>query len=282
MVIPRVETRPAARAGVVAASPGRAFRALALGLAVAAWLSLWLWSASPYGRYLDHGGWTDAGALAAICRVLPGGDVVVPAALYALGWVLMIAAMMLPTTLPILEMFRRMTAARPDRGRLLGLVIAGYLGAWLAFGVVAHGLDAAVHALAAGAPWLAFNGWALGASVLAVAGLFQFSALKYRCLERCHTPLAFIAQRWRGRRPAREALRIGIDHGAFCIGCCWALMLLMFVVGTGSIGWMLALAAVMAAEKNLPGGRRLRAPLGIALLAAAAIVVAIHTGPFDA
>jgi len=274
--------RYATGAGVLAATRDTAFRALALGLTVAAWLALGLWSASPYGRYLDHGGWTDGGALAAICSALPGGDLVVPAALYALGWVLMIAAMMLPTTFPILEMFRRMTATRPDRGRLLGLVVAGYLGAWLAFGVVAHGLDAAVHALAAGEPWLAFNGWALGAAVLGVAGLFQFSSLKYRCLERCHTPLAFIASRWQGRTPAREALRIGIDHGAFCIGCCWALMLLMFVVGTGSVGWMLALAAVMAAEKNLPGGRRLRAPLGFALLAAAATIVVLHAGPLVA
>ena len=79
--------------------------------------------------------------------------------------------------------------------------------------------------------------------MLAGAGLFQFSALKYRCLEQCHTPFAFVAARWHGVAPAREAWRLGVDHGLFCVGCCWALMLLMFVVGMGSLGWMLALAA---------------------------------------
>jgi predicted metal-binding membrane protein len=86
-------------------------------------------------------------------------------------------------------------------------------------------------------------------------------------------PLGFIVERWRGVSPDREALKLGFDHGLFCVGCCWALMLLMFVVGTGSLGWMLALSAVMAAEKNLAGGRRLSTPLGVALFVASAAVV---------
>jgi predicted metal-binding membrane protein len=267
MASPFTHTRLAAGTG------SASFRVVIAGLAAVAWLALWTWSASPYGRYLDHGSWTEPGALAAICRALPAGGVVVPAFLYAGGWVLMITAMMLPTTLPILEMFRRMTSARADRSRLLGLLVAGYLGAWLAFGFAAHGADWTLHALAAQVPWLALNGWAVGALLLAAAGLFQFSALKYRCLDQCHAPFAFIAQRWRGQRPMREALALGIAHGAFCIGCCWALMMLMFAVGTGSVGWMLTLAALMAAEKNLPSGRWLRAPLGIALIAGAVGVV---------
>ena len=92
-------------------------------------------------------------------------------------------------------------------------------------------------------------------------------------MEQCHTPFAFVAARWHGRAPLREAFRLGLDHGAFCIGCCWALMLLMFVVGTGSLGWMLLLAAVMAGEKNLSWGRRLRTPLGIGLIAWALALV---------
>ena len=81
-----------------------------------------------------------------------------------------------------------------------------------------------------------------------------------------------------GGNPGREALALGFDHGVFCVGCCWALMLLMFVVGTGSLAWMLGLAAVMAAEKNLPGGRRLRTPLGLALIAGAIGIFAVHAG----
>jgi predicted metal-binding membrane protein len=268
------------RLGAAAAADPRtgAFRALVAALAATAWLALWLWSASPYGRYLDHGSWGDAGALAAICRAVPAGGILVPALLYAGGWVLMIAAMMLPTTLPILEMFRRMTRDRPDGGRLLALVVAGYVATWFAFGLAAHAADWGVHALAGRLPWLELNGWAIGAAVVGGAGAFQFSALKYRCLDKCHAPLAFIMERWRGVHAAREALAIGVDHGVFCVGCCWALMLLMFVVGTGSLGWMLVLAAVMAAEKNLRGGRRLAAPLGAALLAWAAGIVAVNTG----
>jgi predicted metal-binding membrane protein len=268
------------RGGILARPPTdvrrAAFFALMVGLIAAAWLTLWLWSASPYGRYLDHGRWTDIGMLAALCRALPGGDVVLPALLYAAGWVLMIAAMMLPTTLPILDMFRRMTAGRADRNRLVGLVIIGYLAVWLGFGLMAHAVDWLLHVVAQQLPWLALNGWAVGVVVLGGAGVFQFSALKYRCLEKCHTPFGFIAERWRGQAPAREALRLGLDHGAFCLGCCWALMLLMFVVGAGSIGWMLALAAVMAAEKNLPGGQRLRTPLGLGLIAWAGSVFLLN------
>ena len=255
-----------------------AFRWLFAGLTVSAWLTLWLWSASPYGRLLEHGGWSEAGILGSLCRSIPEGDVVVPAILYAAGWVLMIAAMMLPTTLPIVEMFRRIVAGRTDRNRLVALLIVGYLATWLGFGLIAHALDALLQAAAENIPWLAIHAWVVGAIVLGIAGIFQFSALKYRCLDKCHTPFGFIVQRWRGKAPAREALRLGIDHGLFCIGCCWALMLIMFVVGTGSIGWMLALAAVMAAEKNLPGGKRLRTPLGAALIASAAVLVGVNLG----
>jgi predicted metal-binding membrane protein len=276
MTVQTGSVRAAARAGGPSGTRGTQFRVLMGALAAAAWLALGLWSGSPYGRYLDHGRWTDAGVLAALCRVVPDGDIVVPALLHAAGWVLMIAAMMLPTTLPILERFRRMTGERPDGRRLLALVVAGYVVAWLGFGLVAHAADWGVHAAGARLPWLALNGWVLGASILALAGAFQFSALKYRCLEKCHTPFGFIIARWHGTRPAREALRLGFDHGLFCVGCCWALMLLMFVVGTGNLGWMLVLAAVMAAEKNLPGGQRLRTPLGVGLLAWAAGIVAVN------
>ena len=116
------------------------------------------------------------------------------------------------------------------------------------------------------------DGWAVAAAVLALAGLFQFSRLKYRCLDKCRAPFGFIAERWQGPRPWRSAWRLGLDHGLYCVGCCWALMLLMFVVGTGNVGWMLGLGAIMAVEKNMPWGRHLSRPLGATLVAAAAII----------
>lgn len=250
--------------------------ALVAALSAIAWIALAAWSVSPYARYLEHGAWAGEGPFGALCRSIPQGALIVPALVYALAWLLMITAMMLPTTLPLLAIFGRVVSARPDAGALLGRVVAGYAIAWLGFGLLAHGVDSMLHAGAAQVGWLAGRGWAVGAIVLAGAGAFQFSALKYRCLERCRTPFAFINQRWHGLAPRGEALRIGFEHGVFCVGCCWALMAVMFVVGMGSLGWMLALAAAMAAEKNLRWGRRLRTPLGLGLIAWAGILVAAN------
>ncbi len=247
-----------------------------IGLIGTAWAALWLWAESPYGRYLDHGDWTAIGLAARICRALPAGDWLLPGLLYVGGWLLMTAAMMLPTVLPLLRLFDRLIAARPDRSLLIALLVAGYLLAWAAFGVAAHLLDAALHAAVRHVDWLLQNGWVPGAAVLAVAGLFQFSRLKYRCLDKCRTPFSFIAQHWRGPAPRRAAFRLGLHHGAFCVGCCWAIMLLMFVVGTGSVGWMLVLGAIMAVEKNTRWGAQLSRPLGGALLAWAVAVTAVN------
>ena len=101
---------------------------------------------------------------------------------------------------------------------------------------------------------------------LIFAGLYQFSPLKYHCLDKCRSPLSFITQYWTGRHEAVAAFRLGVHHGLFCLGCCWSLMLVMFAVGTGSLAWMLALGAVMAIEKNLPWGRRLSRPVGLTLI----------------
>jgi len=249
------------------------FPAFMAALVAAAWAALWIGSQSPYGRYLDHGRWSDLGFVGAWCRALPAGDIIVPALLYAAGWFVMIVAMMLPTTLPLLGIFQRITAGRSDATQLLGVVIAGYVVAWFGFGLAAHALDWALLSAAQATPWFVANGWIVGAMVVGAAGLFQFSALKYRCLEKCRMPFGFVAERWRGGSPVRQAFRIGLDHGLFCVGCCWALMLLMFVVGTGNLGWMLVLAAVMAAEKNLPWGARLSTPLGLALLGWSGVIV---------
>jgi len=242
-------------------------------VAVLAWLALAAWSASPYARYLGHGAWLDDAWFAELCTAVPRGDVLVPALLHSASWLLMIAAMMVPTTLPLVNLFARVTGRRSDAASLRALLVAGYGLSWLIFGLVAHGADAVLHRALSSSGWLAAHGWVAGSVVLAGAGAFQFSALKYQCLERCRTPFGFINARWRGLHPARESLRIGFDHGLFCVGCCWALMLVMFVVGMGSLGWMLVLALAMAIEKNLPWGRRVSAPLGIGLLGAAAAVV---------
>ena len=230
------------------------------GMIVLAWAVLLMWERSPYGRYLTHG---ELGHIDVSAGFAP---VLLQAGVYVAGWILMIAAMMLPTTLPLLTLFRRIVGSRSDGGTLVATVAVGYAAAWLLFGLVAYGIDVVVRDLAARSGWLVAHGWVVGSVVIAGAGAFQFSSLKYRCLERCRTPFGFVNTHWRGRRPLPEALRLGFDHGIFCVGCCWALMLVTFVVGMGNIGWMLVLAAAMAAEKNARWGARLRTPLGVALI----------------
>jgi len=254
----------------------RVFLPVLAALVALAWLVLWAWTRSPYGRYLVHDEWTASGPAAFLCQWVPAGGVIVPAVLYAAAWILMTTAMMLPTTLPLFDAFDRVTAGRPDHARLLTLLGLGYMSVWGAFGLIAHALHAALLAGLARAPALAWHAWMIGAATIALAGAFQFSRLKYRCLEKCRTPLSFVMQHWRGVAPSRHALALGAHHGLFCVGCCWALMLLMFAFGAGSVGWMLLLAAAMAVEKNVAWGRSLSAPLGIGLLAWAAVIVITH------
>jgi predicted metal-binding membrane protein len=259
---------------VDAARHRRVFVPVLVALVALAWVALWAWSRTPYGRYMDHGDWTASGPFAALCRAVPGGSFVVPAALYGAAWILMTTAMMLPSTLPLFSAFDRLVSQRPDHTRLLTLLGLGYLTVWGAFGLLAHALHAALLAGVGSIPVLAANGWMIGAAIIAAAGAFQFSSLKHQCLEKCRTPLSFVIEHWRGRAQAWQAFLLGAHHGLFCVGCCWALMLLMFAVGAGSLGWMLLLAAVMALEKNMPWGRRLSAPLGVALLGWAVVLVA--------
>lgn len=239
-------------------------------LVVLAWATLWIWEQSPYGRYLGHG---ELGAID-----LQGvGGIALQASIYVAGWMLMTVAMMLPTTLPLVEIFRRLTQQRPDHAQLVGLLIAGYLGIWLVFGVVAHVFDWALHEAFERGAWLQSNAWVFGAGPLLLAGAFQFTRLKYQCLEKCRAPFGFVMQYWRGKREHKQAFALGVHHGMFCVGCCWALMFLMFAVGTGNVGWMLMLAAVMAIEKNMPWGRRISTPLGVSLLAWGGLIVLNHS-----
>jgi predicted metal-binding membrane protein len=235
-------------------------------LVALAWMTLWIWDRSPYGRYLDHGRLAEIGA----------ASLLTPVVLYLIGWTLMTTAMMLPTTIPLLEIFRRLTARRPERSQLMTLLIAGYLGVWVAFGAAAHLADWILHELVERNPWLEANAYVIGAGTLLLAGAFQFSRLKYRCLDKCRAPLSFVMEYWRGSHDRRNALFLGVHHGLFCLGCCWALMLLMFGVGVGNIGWMLSLGMIMAVEKNMPWGRRLSRPLGAILVGWGMIIFLNH------
>ena len=232
------------------------------GIVALAWLSLVLWSRSPYGALLDHGGHHGG-----------GWDVYVPVA----GWTLMLVAMMLPTSAPLVALFRSLVRTRANASTLTALLVAGYLLIWALVGLVLHAGDHLVRVGLDESSWLATHAWLVGTALVTTAGLYQFTSLKRRCLEKCRSPLAFIMQHWHGDDGEHEAFRLGIRHGLFCIGCCWTLMLLMFLVSIGNLGWMLALAAVMAIEKNLTWGRRLSTPLGVVLLVCGVMLTAEHT-----
>ncbi|HEV7662026.1 MAG TPA: DUF2182 domain-containing protein [Chloroflexota bacterium] len=244
----------------------RPFMAAFAALIGVAWLSLWWWGQSPYGRFLSHENLDAAGGA-------PWSMV------FIAGWTLMIVAMMLPSSMPLVIMFARLTQRRSDRLLLVGLLLLGYLGAWAVFGAAIHASDLLLHAAVSNIDWLGSHAWLIAASTLAAAGLYQFSSLKYRCLDKCRSPLSFIAEHWRGRRERGQAFVLGVHHGLFCVGCCWLLMLLMFAVGVGNLGWMLVLGAIMAFEKNMPFGRRMSAPLGAVLVAAGLGVVLWATVP---
>ena len=234
----------------------RIFLPVLLGIVGLAWLALVVWGQSPYRRYLDHDG---------LAEIRVGADLAL-LALYVAGWVVMTIAMMLPTSLPLIGLFHRMTAMRSGSARLVGLLVGGYLIAWTGFGVIAYLLDLGLHRLVVRLPLLEQHEWVIGASVLLVAGLYQFTPLKHRCLDACRSPRGFIMSRWHGGHPQWQAFRLGVAHGVFCVGCCWTLMLVLFLVGMGSVFWMLLLSGVMAIEKNLPSGRQLSAPFGLSLI----------------
>jgi predicted metal-binding membrane protein len=225
------------------------------------WAALWAWSTSPAARYLDHRD-LDADGLTATT-----------VALFTAGWLLMTIAMMLPTSLPLLATFRAVVGRRPHPDRLATLVVAGYLAGWTAVGFGMFVADSGIHALVGAIPYLAAHPNMIVALTLLAAGAYQFSPLKYRCLEACRSPLLFVMSHWRAARPAREALEIGLRHAAYCVGCCWSVMLVLFALGMGNLAWMLGAGIVMAIEKNLPGGRRLGKPLGVVLLLAGGTVL---------
>lgn len=247
-----------------------------LGIAALAWLALYLWSVSAHADWIDHGGWLALGLTQSLC-LWTGEAGMLGVAIGMGAWLLMLAAMMLPTIAPLLALVERAASDRPDRLRVIGAAGGGYLLVWTAFGLAAHGLDAALQEGVASAPALQAQGWIVGAAVIAMAGLYQFSALKESCRAACHAPLreaAMLAAAHETARPlAFAAFRAGLSHGRACIGCCWALMLLMFVVGMSNLAWMLGLAAVMAVEKNFAIGARLGAPIGLALLGVSAMIV---------
>jgi predicted metal-binding membrane protein len=185
--------------------------------------------------------------------------------LFLAGWQVMTAAMMLPSSLPLVRMFAAASATAPGRGRALAAFLGAYALTWTTFGTLAFAGDAGLHALVNASPWLEQHEWAIAPSVLMLAGGFQFTSLKDACLRACRHPASFMHRHY--DRGTGGAFKLGARHGLFCVGCCWALMLVMFALGVASLIWMALLTALMVHEKTRPSGARTVPVTGVTLLA---------------
>jgi predicted metal-binding membrane protein len=191
--------------------------------------------------------------------------------LFLVSWQAMIAAMMLPSSLSFIRVFERASSNQPRARAAMGAFLAGYAVVWTAFGLFAFLGDAVIHELVHRYTWLEQRPWLIAGSVLALAGAFQFSSLKDACLRECRNPASYLLRHY--RRGVWEAFGIGRGHGLYCLGCCWAFMLLAFAVGVVSLSWMAALTVLMVFEKTGTGGDRGARPIGVAFLALAALVL---------
>jgi len=190
-------------------------------------------------------------------------------------WSVMMVAMMLPSATPMILAFTRVHCQRAASGAAAvpsALFVSGYVLVWIAWSILAALAQSALQAGDLLDPVTLRSGPLAGSVLLLAAGLFQWSPLKEACLAKCRSPLSLLLTEW--REGARGALVMGLRHGAFCAGCCWALMMLMFVGGVMSLAWMGALAIYMLAEKIVPHGRLLSRASGAVLIVAAIAVAA--------
>jgi predicted metal-binding membrane protein len=169
---------------------------------------------------------------------------------YTSVWVVMMAAMMFPSVWPIVGMYDHIRSAHGGARASTAMVVAGYVATWTAWGLLAFGAIRLAHALFGDfLPWDGAGRW-VAAGVVVGAAAYQRTPLKNACLTHCRGPVMFVMENW---RPGMYgAFRMGAVHGAWCVGCCWALMAALFALGLMSIGWMAFIAALIAVEKLWP------------------------------
>ena len=183
-------------------------------------------------------------------------------------WVTMMAAMMLPSVAPMVLLFDRVSAERARHGRACvptWLFAVSYFLVWTLYGLAAYALYRAIRSL--DLDFLAWNhdGPYVAGTLVALAGLYELTPVKSVCLRHCRSPMHFVLDGWREGIPG--AIRMGAEHGAYCVGCCWGLMLVLFALGVMSLFWMTVVAALIFAQKVLPYGDRLARVFAVAFVA---------------
>jgi len=191
----------------------------------------WWWTAGQM-QGMDDGPWTGLGAFGWFIGV----------------WVVMMAAMMFPSVSPTVALYSRMTRNRSPQ---LPLVFtAGYLAIWAVAGAVAYSLVTAVSHVSPGALGWNHAGRPVAGTILILAAVYQLTPLKNACLGKCRSPLGLLLGSWRDGRSG--AFRMGVRNGAWCVGCCWALMASLFALGVMSLAWMIVVAGLITVEKTIP------------------------------
>ena len=233
--------------------------ALSLASVVAlAWLYLWRQAASMH-----------AGNDASMAMAMPPMPAMDPAALALtfVMWVVMMVGMMLPSAAPTVLFYGAMVRKHVERGTVFPAVwvfVSGYLIVWAGFSFAAALLQAGLEHAALLTPRMASGSNRLNGVLLVAAGVYQLTPLKDLCLSKCRNPVQFFMTHW--RPGTAGALRMGIAQGAYCLGCCWMLMLLLFAVGVMNLAWVALIAAFVFLEKLLPGGRLTSRLAGAALI----------------
>jgi predicted metal-binding membrane protein len=191
-------------------------------------------------------------------------------------WIVMMIGMMAPSAAPMILLFAAMQTSRDERGASWSVFnfAIGYLAVWTGFSALATLAQWALHDASLMSAQMAMSNAWLGGAILVAAGAYQWTPLKRLCLAKCQSPLGFIATHWRAGTGG--ALRMGIDHGFYCLGCCWALMGLLFVVGVMNLFWVALLALLVLLEKVATAGQAVARIAGIALIAGG---IAMLTGP---
>ncbi len=191
-------------------------------------------------------------------------------------WWIMMVAMMLPSASPMILLFATVNRKQCETGHphvATSVFAAGYLSTWAGFSLVAVLLQWGFERTALLSPSLVGTNVIFGGVLLLVAGAYQLTPIKHACLRHCRSPLAFLSTHW--RRGARGALRMGLEHGGYCVGCCWFLMGLLFFGGVMNLYWIVGLALFVLFEKIVPAGHWLGYATGVALLVWGAAMLAV-------